>query len=133
MASVLDIGRLYTERKLSRECNRLAVNKSLPCVLHGIKSEISVHESRGKSGIFTQDMKSRLAKGHNMQLEEVSNWDIISLAGAGGIRSTSSDMLKFIKANMSTTDTPLHKAMQLSHEIAYAQEDTEFQDDIIIK
>ena len=76
---------------------------------------------------LTQDMKSRLAKGHNMQLEEVSNWDIISLAGAGGIRSTSSDMLKFIKANMSTADTPLHKAMQLSHEIAYAQEDTEFQ------
>ena len=74
--------------------------------------------------VLTDSMKERLAKGHNEQLEEVSNWDIITLAGAGGIRSTTSDMVKFIKANMSKEDSPLHKAMRLSHKIAYAIGDT---------
>lgn len=70
--------------------------------------------------ILTDDMKARLAKGHNEQLEEVSNWDIISIAGAGGIRSTTKDMVKFVMANMSNEDSALHRAMRLSHKIAYA-------------
>ena len=76
---------------------------------------------------LTNSMKERLAKGHNEQLDAVSNWDIITLAGAGGIRSTVSDMVKFIKANMSNEDTALHKAMQLSHKIAYTKDGSIFQ------
>lgn len=77
--------------------------------------------------VFTDAMKVRLAKGHNEQLEEVSNWDLITLAGAGGIRSTTSDMVKFIKANMSNEDSALHKAMRLSHQIAYTKDGSDFQ------
>ena len=76
---------------------------------------------------LSTSMTERLAKGHNEQLEEVSNWDIITLAGAGGIRSTTSDMVKFIKANMATNDTSLNKAMKLSQKIAYSKDDSNFQ------
>lgn len=69
--------------------------------------------------VFTPAMKARLAKGHAAG-REVENWDINSLAGAGGIRSTASDMVKFIKANMTAQDTPISKAMQLSHQSAYS-------------
>ena len=75
---------------------------------------------------FTDNMKKHLAIGHNDQSEAVSNWDIITLAGAGGIRSTASDMVKFIMANTSKGDSSLHKAMRLSHEIAYSNESQDF-------
>ncbi|WP_397362979.1 serine hydrolase [Olleya sp. R77988] len=70
--------------------------------------------------VLTKSMKKRLAKGH-AGLLETSNWDIITLGGAGGIRSTVSDMTKFIQANINcnTIDSPLHKAMSLTHQSAY--------------
>jgi D-alanyl-D-alanine-carboxypeptidase/D-alanyl-D-alanine-endopeptidase len=76
--------------------------------------------------VFTDAMNEKLALGHNDQLEVVNNWDIRTLAGAGAIRSTSSDMVKFIKANMSTTDTDVNKAMKLSHKIAFSDETQNF-------
>jgi CubicO group peptidase (beta-lactamase class C family) len=76
--------------------------------------------------LFTDAMKEKLASGHNGQLEVVSNWDLTSLAGAGAIRSTTSDMAKFIKANMSTNDTALNKAMKLSHTIAFSDKSKKF-------
>ena len=76
--------------------------------------------------VFTTAMKEKLAVGHNEQLEVVSNWDIPTLAGAGAIRSTTTDMIKFIKANISTNETSLNKAMKLSHKIAFTDESTNF-------
>lgn len=63
---------------------------------------------------FTPKMKVNLAMGHagNTQVE---NWDITSLAGAGAIRSTAVDMLRYVGANMGKVSTPLYAAMQLSH------------------
>lgn len=75
---------------------------------------------------FTAAMTEKLALGHNDQLEVVSNWDITTLAGAGAIRSTTSDMVKFVIANISTNDTSLNKAMKLSHEIAFSDENQNF-------
>ncbi|WP_179344807.1 serine hydrolase [Winogradskyella ursingii] len=68
---------------------------------------------------FTDRMKNRLAYGYNEELERTSNWDITSLAGAGAIRSSTSDMVKFIQANITDNDSSLNKAMKLSHEIAF--------------
>ncbi|MDP5081599.1 MAG: serine hydrolase [Winogradskyella sp.] len=76
--------------------------------------------------VFTTAMKEKLALGHNDQLEVVSNWDITTLAGAGAIRSTTSDMVKFIQANISTDDTALNKAMKLSHKIAFTDDNLNF-------
>lgn len=76
--------------------------------------------------VFTDNMKANLALGHNEELNVVSNWDITTLAGAGAIRSTTSDMVKFIKANMETNGSALNKAMKLSHKIAFSDKSKNF-------
>jgi CubicO group peptidase (beta-lactamase class C family) len=64
---------------------------------------------------FTDGMKKRLARGHN-PAREVPNWDIPALAGAGALRSTASDMLTFLGANMGIERSPLLPAMEMAHE-----------------
>jgi D-alanyl-D-alanine-carboxypeptidase/D-alanyl-D-alanine-endopeptidase len=66
--------------------------------------------------VFTPEMKKNLAIGHAGNIE-VENWDLSSLAGAGGIRSTTVDMAKYISANLGITKTGLYPAMQLSHKV----------------
>lgn len=63
---------------------------------------------------FTPTMKANLAMGHHEGVE-VENWDLTSLAGAGAIRSTAADMVKYVQANMGSMKTDLYPAMQLSH------------------
>ncbi len=75
---------------------------------------------------FSPEMKERLAKGHAYG-SEVSNWDITGLAGAGAIRSTASDMLKFLAANAGDGDSSLKKAMELTHKVAFKNEETNFE------
>ncbi|WP_074406591.1 serine hydrolase [Aquimarina megaterium] len=64
---------------------------------------------------FTHKMKENLAIGHNSIGEEVENWDIPTLAGAGAIRSTAADMINYLAANMGLIKSDLYPAMQLSH------------------
>jgi len=71
---------------------------------------------------LTKDMKERLAKGHNAG-NTVANWDFDVLAGAGAIRSSTSDMAKFISANLGYLDTPLKQALNLSHELRHDMAD----------
>ena len=59
-------------------------------------------------------MKKNLAKGHSGGVE-VENWDLTTLAGAGAIRSTAVDMLKYLAANMGKEKSALYPAMQLAH------------------
>ncbi len=56
--------------------------------------------------------KSRLAAGYDQGLSPVKNWDLDALAGAGALRSTANDMLKFLAANLELTDSPLKAAMR---------------------
>ncbi len=67
---------------------------------------------------FTDRMKENLAFGHS-DGEVVENWDIPTLAGAGAIRSSTSDMARFISANLGYLDTPLIDAMNLSHDVRH--------------
>ena len=57
-------------------------------------------------------MQARLASGHGPTLKRVANWDLPTLAGAGALRSTVNDMLKFVAANLGLTKSPLLIAMQ---------------------
>ncbi|QEG32930.1 serine hydrolase [Bythopirellula goksoeyrii] len=59
--------------------------------------------------------RRRLAPPYDASLRAAKNWDMPTFAGAGGIRSTTNDMLKFIAANLADDDKPLTKALQLSH------------------
>ncbi|MFD2587888.1 serine hydrolase [Croceitalea marina] len=90
-------------------------------VVKKIAKELEMDNTRRT---FSDNMLAHLAKGHAFG-EEVKNWDIISLAGAGGIRSTAKDMAKFIKANMGTS-TGLSSAMQLSHITAFKSKTGDF-------
>jgi serine-type D-Ala-D-Ala carboxypeptidase/endopeptidase len=64
---------------------------------------------------LTDSMKARLATGHNALLWPVANWDFppatCMFVGAGGLRSTVNDLLKFLAANLGLTETPLAPAM----------------------
>jgi D-alanyl-D-alanine-carboxypeptidase/D-alanyl-D-alanine-endopeptidase len=59
-------------------------------------------------------MRAHLAKGHDESGKQVANWNIDALAGAGGIRSSTADMLLYLKANMGLSDSSLYPAMQLA-------------------
>jgi CubicO group peptidase (beta-lactamase class C family) len=63
---------------------------------------------------LTPWMKTHLAKGHNNAGAVVMNWDVGVLAGAGGLRSTLNDMLKFAVANLQTRGR-LQQVMQRTH------------------
>lgn len=61
---------------------------------------------------LTSDMKARLATGHNSFLQPVANWDLPTLAGAGALRSTANDLIRFVGANLGLVKTSLYGAME---------------------
>ena len=65
---------------------------------------------------LTPEMQARLAVGHNPALLPVPGWDLPTLAGAGALRSTVNDMLKFVAANLGLKKSPLLAAMQMTHQ-----------------
>jgi CubicO group peptidase (beta-lactamase class C family) len=65
---------------------------------------------------LTPWMTAHLALGHDEKGQVVSNWDIPTLAGAGAIRSTTNDMLKFLDANLHPERGALQRAMAFAHQ-----------------
>ena len=65
---------------------------------------------------MTPYMKQHLALGHDDAGKVVPNWDLTSLAGAGAIRSTTIDMLRFLSANLHPERGALGQAMELAHQ-----------------
>jgi CubicO group peptidase (beta-lactamase class C family) len=61
-------------------------------------------------------MRSRLARGHDVEGGPAANWDLDALAGAGGLRSTTDTMLAFLAANLKAEETPLAAALQVSRQ-----------------
>jgi serine-type D-Ala-D-Ala carboxypeptidase/endopeptidase len=66
---------------------------------------------RSTSITLPDDMKARLAVGHDATMQRVPCWDLPTLAGAGALRSTANDMLTFVAANLGYVKTPLAPAM----------------------
>ena len=62
---------------------------------------------------LSPSMQDRLAHGHNANLEPVANWDIPTLAGAGALRSTANDLVKFLEMSLGNTPSPLAPAMAM--------------------
>ncbi len=69
---------------------------------------------------LTPSMKKRFATPHSSPGTPTSGWDFADMPGAGGIRSTTRDMLLFAKANMRPPDGQLGEAIQL----AWKEQDT---------
>jgi len=67
-----------------------------------------------------ESLLARSASGHDADGKASGDWDLATLAGAGALRSTSGDMLRFLAAEMGVIDTPLAPAMKASQEIRLA-------------
>ncbi len=96
----------------------LAMNKNTTyekLMIQSIADPLEMSDTRIE---FTERMNENLALGHSGG-KLVENWDIPTLAGAGAIRSSSSDMAKFISANLGYVNTPIIDAMKLSHEVRH--------------
>lgn len=60
---------------------------------------------------LTPWMQEHLAVGHGADGEPAPLWNLATLAGAGALRSTTLDMLRFAAAALDSTATPLHRAI----------------------
>jgi D-alanyl-D-alanine-carboxypeptidase/D-alanyl-D-alanine-endopeptidase len=65
---------------------------------------------------FTDAMRAHLAPGHDDAGKAAKNWDQDTLAGAGALRSTANDMLRYLMANMGIGQSPLAAAMKLAQQ-----------------
>jgi CubicO group peptidase (beta-lactamase class C family) len=63
---------------------------------------------------LTPDQERRRVRGCSPWGRSVSAWDFRALSGAGGLRSTGNDLLKFLAAHLEPATTPLTRALQLS-------------------
>ena len=64
---------------------------------------------------LTPTMRSRLAPGHDETDTAVVNWDLPTLPGAGALRSTPRDMVKFLAANLDSSLGPPARALAAGH------------------
>jgi len=62
---------------------------------------------------------SRFDKEYNESGVYNSQWDFKAMAGAGAIRSTAADMIKYAKANLGEAPSSLRKAIELTHKITF--------------
>jgi CubicO group peptidase (beta-lactamase class C family) len=81
-------------------------------VTERILKPLGMHDTRIT---FTPAMLAHLALGHNDAGTVVGNWDLPTFAGAGGLRSTPNDMLKFLAANLDSTLGPAARALAHAH------------------
>ncbi len=64
---------------------------------------------------LTDAMRVRLAPGHTEGGTPTKNWDLPTFAGAGALRSTVHDMLRYIHANADSTSRPLGATLAMTH------------------
>lgn len=63
--------------------------------------------------------RARLAPPHAAPGRPSTNWELATLAGAGGLRSTADDLLRFLAANLGDAPPGLLAAMETSHEARF--------------
>ncbi len=99
--------------KAGKTYEELVINKiALPL---GMKStKITLDET----------MKANLAMGHSNGVQ-VANWDLPTLAGAGAIRSSLHNMLRYVAANLGLQKSELMKAMELTHHVRHDKDSTD--------
>lgn len=68
---------------------------------------------------LTPQLKARLAIGHDEAGRQTPNWDFQVYEGAGAIRSTANDLLKYLAANLGLMESELGPLMMKTHEIRH--------------
>ncbi len=80
-----------------------------------VKERVLIPLGMHDSGItLTPAMKSHIAQGFDANGSPMHLWDLPTLAGAGALRSTANDMLKFLAANLDSASVPLGPAMVMA-------------------
>ncbi|HEY1056978.1 MAG TPA: serine hydrolase, partial [Emticicia sp.] len=73
---------------------------------------------------ISPEQAPNFAQGYNEKGEPVSAWALNTLEGAGGIRSTVNDLVKYINAQMNKTPEKLQKAIDLTHQVTFEKGQT---------
>ena len=69
------------------------------------------------SGVaFSASMRPHVAAGHDEAGKPAKNWDFDALAGCGAIRSSTTDMLRYLQANMGRRNDALGAAMKFAQQ-----------------
>lgn len=66
---------------------------------------------------LSDEQRDRLALPHGARGKPVHSWDLPAFAGAGALRSTANDLLKFLAAQLGQASAGLTGALQASHEV----------------
>jgi CubicO group peptidase (beta-lactamase class C family) len=83
-----------------------------------VKTQITQPLQMHDTGIqLTAEQLARFATGHNRLAQPVPYWDLSTLAGAGALRSTANDLLKFLVANLQLISSPLNPILQTTHAV----------------
>lgn len=68
---------------------------------------------------LTPDLKKRLAAGHSSNYKPARDYNFHVMAGAGALRSTANDLLKYVSANLGLVPSDLTPLMQKTHVIRF--------------
>ena len=115
-----DVGSAYEYSNLAQGLlgHILALNAGIPYESLMIKTIAKPQRMKETKITLDEKMKENLATGYDSGAE-AKNWDLPTLAGAGAIRSSTYDMLKFLSANIGYLKTPLQTAMNKTHEVRH--------------
>jgi CubicO group peptidase (beta-lactamase class C family) len=115
-----DIGSAYEYSNLAQGLlgHILALNAGMSYEALMIKTIASPLHMKETKISLDDKMKKNLASGYSNGMA-VENWDIPTLAGAGAIRSSAHDMLKFLAANLGLTQSLLQGAMTMTHQVRH--------------
>src|SRR5688572_11936681 len=64
-------------------------------------------------------LRARFAMGHDRDWKPAPNYELPAIAGAGALRSTGKDLLKYVAAQLGLSDSTLAAAMRQSHVVRH--------------
>ncbi|HEY9534473.1 MAG TPA: serine hydrolase domain-containing protein [Mucilaginibacter sp.] len=73
-----------------------------------------------ETGLFVDSLKTKdLAQGYDMFIEPVPYVKLAAIRSAGDIKSSTSDLITYAKAQLSTKESTLNAAFQLTHQVTF--------------
>lgn len=82
-----------------------------------LKQKIFLKYKMSHSTALIDEVENPLIKGRNKKGDVTSNWNLASLAGAGGVLSTVVDLSKFVQAQFNIQDEVLSLSRKRTHTI----------------
>lgn len=81
-----------------------------------VKARIAGPLGMSSTGIrLSPELRARLAQGYDAAGQPAPGWDLPALAGAGALRSTVDDLLRFVAANLGLAETALTPVLRKTH------------------